>query len=294
MTQNSRGLQLEIYLPSNIFPPIDAGQRGCQLIGATNRSAQVVATMLVFAALAFPRDSFAQDTGGGDPLIGDRPDFTESAITIAPGRVQVEAGMTHTEDDQEEVIEVGEVLVRIGLAERLELRVGVGSWARVAPEAGESFDGYADPSIGFKLGLGQHGAWTAALLASATVPAGSSEFRERHVQPDVVVAAERDLTEVVSIAINAGYAYVSSAGDQYGEAFASVAMGVAVGEQTGVFFEVYGLVPEGGVNERSTAYLDMGVTRAIGADLQFDARVGVGLNGAAAESFFGVGVIWRH
>ena len=33
-------------------------------------------------------------------LVSDRPDFTESAVAVAPGRVQVEAGATTTRADQ--------------------------------------------------------------------------------------------------------------------------------------------------------------------------------------------------
>lgn len=51
-----------------------------------------IAAMLVAATLA--GTAVADD----DPLVGDRPDFTESAVTIAPGRVQVEAGATFYAD----------------------------------------------------------------------------------------------------------------------------------------------------------------------------------------------------
>ena len=37
-----------------------------------------------------------------DPLVSDRPDFTESTGTIAPGHVQVEGGITRQEIGEEE------------------------------------------------------------------------------------------------------------------------------------------------------------------------------------------------
>src|SRR5688500_373298 len=65
--------------------------------------------------------------GPRTPLVTDRPDFTESAVTV-PGGVQVEAGATYAGEAGADGTTVGEVLVRAALTPRAELRVGVPSY----------------------------------------------------------------------------------------------------------------------------------------------------------------------
>ena len=54
------------------------------------------------------------------PLISDRPDFTESAATITPGRVQMEAGYTFARLEEVEGHAIGEILARIGVLSGVE------------------------------------------------------------------------------------------------------------------------------------------------------------------------------
>ena len=248
------------------------------------------AQVILVSAVTATAPVSAQDD---DPLVGDRPDFTESAVTITPGRVQIEAGVTYTDDDPVEVWEIGEVLARIGLTDRLELRVGLNSWAQVELPRGRDVSGFVDSSLGIKVALGELGGWTTALLASTSLPTGSSEFREDRYQPDVVFAAERDLSEAVSLGTNVGHAWASDGGERFGESFASAALGVGLSDATGAFFELFGFVRSSGGGP-DTYFFDAGVTHALGPNLQLDFRVGTGLNDEAEDLFAGAGVIWRH
>ncbi len=250
---------------------------------------RVAGPILALALLASPA-ALAQDD---DPLVSDRPDFTESAVTVAPGRVQVEAGATHTEADGAECQTIGEALVRIGLLPRLERRLGLGSWARVDEPGGRDPNGLTDASVGVKIALGEPLGWTTAVLLSTTLETGSDELGEPHPQPGLVLAAQRDLTEAVSIGTNVGYAYASSGGEQFGEALASVALGVGLADSTGAFFEVYGTLPAS-AGGPDTYTFDTGLTYSFGPDLQVDLRVGFGLNSAADDFFAGAGVVWRR
>ncbi len=252
--------------------------------------ARRAAGSLLALALAAAPAALAQED---DPLVTDRPDFTESAVTVAPGRVQVEAGATHTESGDAESQEIGEILVRIGLAPRLELRLGLGSWARVEEPGGRDPSGLTDASVGAKVALGEPLGWTTALLVGTTLPTGSSEFRERDAQPGIVLASQRDLADRVSLGANLGYTHASADGRRFGELSASVALGVGLAEATGAFFELYGTVPDSGGGAEAY-YFDTGATYGFGADLQVDLRVGFGLNSAADDFFAGAGLVWRR
>ncbi|HVR97870.1 MAG TPA: transporter, partial [Thermoanaerobaculia bacterium] len=69
-------------------------------------------------------------SGLPEPLVTDRPDFTESTSTVAPGHFQVEGGATLARVEDEDSETWGEVLVRYGLGPRLEARLAAGSYTR--------------------------------------------------------------------------------------------------------------------------------------------------------------------
>ena len=109
-------------IPTAVPPPASPPASRC-----LPSAVPLLATLLLLLAMA--PAATAQD------LVTDRPDFTESAVTITPGRVQVEAGASVAEADGTEALAVGELLVRIGLTERWELRLAPGSYERVEPGA---------------------------------------------------------------------------------------------------------------------------------------------------------------
>ena len=70
----------------------------------------------------------AAEAGDPPPMVTDRPDQTESALTIPRNFVQIEAGWQafRLEEDGSslDVVEIPSTLVRYGLDERVELRFG--------------------------------------------------------------------------------------------------------------------------------------------------------------------------
>lgn len=88
----------------------------------------------LFAALLTGSVGWAADFDdtGDEPLVTDRPDFTESAETIAPGHLQIESGITRSREDATETDSVGEILLRVGLTPNLELRAGFNSYLYLA------------------------------------------------------------------------------------------------------------------------------------------------------------------
>ena len=248
--------------------------------------------VLLGLALALP--AAAQMDG---PLVSDRPDFTESTGTIAPGHVQIEGGITRQESGDEDALSVGEILVRLGLGERLEARLGVGSWTRLdAP--GVEIDGYEDPTVGLKVRLTPPvddrppGFPAVSLLLGTSVPVGSEELTTDEWEPEARVALDWILTDLLSLGANLGVAFPSDGGDQFDQILASVTLGIAATDRLGVFVETYGFSEEEPEGD-ATQYVDTGVTFALTNDLQLDARIGFGLNDPSPERFVGVGVAAR-
>jgi hypothetical protein len=71
----------------------------------------------VLAAWAFAALVALAATADDEPLVTDRPDFTESAATVTRGRTQVEMGYTFTSAGDFDEHAMGELLVRIGWTE---------------------------------------------------------------------------------------------------------------------------------------------------------------------------------
>src|SRR5688500_18432971 len=89
-----------------------------------------------------------------EPLITHRPDFTESASVVGRSRVQLEGGATLTRAGEVDELAVGEILLRIGIAPRLELRLGANSHVWIDGPDGE-LDGFEDATLGAKLLLSE-------------------------------------------------------------------------------------------------------------------------------------------
>lgn len=230
------------------------------------------------------------------PLITDRPDFTESASAVAPGHVQLEAGYTFTRsDDDTNEHSLGEALLRIGIARRIEGRVGASStWVE---QPGDDRSGMDDPSIGVKIvlteGAGQP-SWhpAVAILAATTLPVGADEVTEDAWQPGITGAFAWDLSDRLGLGANVGYTYGSEDDMRFDQGSASMALGIGITQRTGAYVEAFTIFPSGDdIGDDVT--LNGGITFLVNNSFQLDARVGAGLTDDAPDVFFGFGVARR-
>jgi hypothetical protein len=228
-----------------------------------------------------------------DPLVTDRPDFTESPETVAKGRVQVEAGATFERSGDERTRSLGEVLVRVGMGKHSELRIGLPSHLRLSG-GGSSVSGWDDAYLGAKFVLreGEGRSPQVALLAGTTLPTGSRRMAERKYQPDAVLAAAIDLNEKTALSTNIGVARASSSGERFNQLFGSLSLGYSLSDRWGIYGEVYAFNRNepGGSTQK---YANTGLTYLVNDDFQLDARFGVGLNNGPRERFWGLGVARR-
>jgi hypothetical protein len=230
------------------------------------------------------------------PLVTDRPDFTESTETIAPGRFQLEAGVTLAEAGRLDDLSLGEVLGRLGLSERLELRMGVGSYRRVDAPGGGEASGWEDSSLGVKarLAAGDGGLRPdSALILATTLPTCDRELGGgAGLQPEAVLALAWKPAPLLGLGVNVGYAYPRDGGERFHQGSGSVALGWAAGERLGLYAELFGFTEEERGGD-AASYANGGATWLLGPDLQLDARLGTGLSGTDTDWFFGVGFAAR-
>lgn len=233
-----------------------------------------------------------------EPLVTDRPDFTESTETVSPGRLQLEAGYTFTrnEDDREHAL--GELLLRVGLWQQVELRLAGNSFVWVDSPEGDAH-GFEDTSLGVKVKLVDGSERfelirpSVAFILATTLPTGDDDFGEDTLQPEVKLALAWDHSERLSLGSNLNYAYPSESEDHFHQFSGSLALGYALIERWGSYIEYFGFVPESEDGPKAS-FFNGGITYLINDDLQLDARAGVGVfNGDSPDYFTGLGVSWR-
>lgn len=254
-------------------------------------------------ALACLGPPIIADPARGQALVADRPDFTEATSTVGLGVFQLELGYTLGSDTDGKFMtrahSYGEPLLRVGvLSERLELRAGTSVVTDVdnASPRGVTTTGLEDLYLGAKIALfGQRGAFPAtAILPQVTVPTGSGAFSAGRTLPGVNFMYSWDLSETLSLAgstqVNAA---VADEDEDYREWAQSLSWGIGVGQRSGLYAEWYAFVPSGLERGRSEHYLNSGLTWLANDDLQWDVRVGVGLNDAAEDMYVGAGMVLR-
>ncbi len=242
----------------------------------------------------------AQDTT--PELITDRPDRTESSYVVPRGLWQFELGWGHGEvsdaGDQFKFDQIPESLVRYGLLDRLELRIG---WNGVqSQKTGDGrLSGAGDTQLGVKVGLWEErGAVPrAALLAGVSLPSGSRQFSTRRTDPGIRLAISNDLTERLSLGGNLGVAWETTEEenadrDTFPRGLYTLALGISAFEKTGFFIEYFGDTALNG-SSRATNNFDGGVTHLVRPNVQLDFAVGKGLSRESLDWFFTLGVSFR-
>jgi hypothetical protein len=251
-------------------------------------------TALLLAALQ--KFSVAQDSSP-EALVTDRPDFTESTETVKLGRLQLEGGYTFTRVSNNKEHTLGELLLRVGAWQRLELRIGINSYALMRSPSGNA-SGFHDVLLGVKAKLVQGSERfglnrpNVAVIVATTLPTGSDAFRETQLQPEVRIALGLDLSTRLALASNLNYAYASEEAERFSQFSGSISFGYTLTERSGTYLEYFSFVPsiKEGPNSK---HLNAGLTYLVNYNYQLDVRVGIGLNGETPDYFFGFGASWR-
>jgi len=232
-----------------------------------------------------------------DPLVTDRPSFSVSAATVRPGRAQLESGYTFSRDDGETHNSIGELLARIGVVSRLELRLALNSY-HVAQDASGEEAGFEDIYIGAKVVLADAASAFSllrpgvALLLGTSLPTGKQGFGGEGVWPELGLALVWSVSHRVTVASNLIAESVRIDGDRFGQFSGSLLMSYAFAERLGTYLEYYGFASSK-TRGLDDSFLNGGLTFLASNDLQFDARVGIGLNDPDLDYFLGLGFSWR-
>lgn len=231
-----------------------------------------------------------------EPLLTDRPDFTEASSTVGLNVTQLEFGYTYTSSDQTDVHTYPEVLLRQGiLRDWLELRVAY--TAASVSESGMDTTGSGDLYLGFKIGLTPQIGWAPemALMPQMTVPSGSDEFTNDEVLPGLNWLYGWDLSDCLSFAGSTQFnrSIDSVSADEYTQWAQSLTFGYSLAETWGAYTEWFAFFPDGADTDPVEQYFNGGFTKQFGINAQWDVRAGLGLNDDSDDFFVGTGLSLR-
>lgn len=247
-----------------------------------------------------------------EPLVTDRPDFTEATNTVPRGHVQLELGYTFTYDKEDKNRTTDhtlpEFLLRTGLNDWLELRIGWAGWSRTEDLFREKNDagrtvtmteierGWNDLYLGFKTALCEQDGLRPALslIPAITVPSGSTNKTSGDVDPEIKIAWGYDLTEDLALSGNLNFAMpTTETNHRFLQVANSISLARSFNDWLGGYVEYFGFYP----NDRGSDcahYVNGGLTFLVTDNLQFDIRVGKGLNEEADDIFAGAGMAIRY
>lgn len=214
------------------------------------------------------------------PLVTDRPDATESPTTIAPGFIQVETGGFYERFDDNsvktELFTYNTTLLRLGLLDNLELRIG---WDFV--EGKTSVNGNRLPNVtsgfnplllGTKIAIAEEKGWRPEIgvLGHIYLPfTASTDYRPETTGVDFIFSFAHTLSEQSSLGYNIGARWEDDSPEA--SYLYSLSYGHTITDTFGAYLEMYGNVPE---DNKANHLWNTGLTYLISNNVQLDATVG--------------------
>jgi Putative MetA-pathway of phenol degradation len=233
------------------------------------------------------RDAFTPSTS----TAGERLTIFESSYSFIDNRSVAE---THS---------LPELLVRHGLTEQIEVRVGwnyeVGGSGDIVSgnEGAEGFQGgkiERDSNLlyGFKAALTQQDGW---LPRSAVILQGFTPTSGESPQTDFVAAYALgwEFANHWRLDSSMRYGTEHSPNDAFNQWDPSVVLRVPITERWNVHGEYFGIYSQGAEREFSRAFFSPGTHYLLTPNLELGVRLGWGLTEDAPRFFSNVGVGWR-
>ena len=222
-------------------------------------------------------------------IVTDRPDQTESSLTVPRGSLQIETGSAFAFLESDGFLEKNfatpSTLFRVGITRWLELRLV--NQVEIYKDLKKSTAGIADPEIGVKLQVldKENINATIAFITHVVIPTGTKGFSEENFGTVNKIAVSHEIAKKFGIGYNIGYRYF---GHGSGDLIYSLAAGFDITDKLGMYCEPFGEFTN---LEDFILNADIGFTYRVYDNLQLDFAYGTGLNNEM--NYVGFGLSWR-
>ena len=226
-----------------------------------------------------------------DPIVTDRPDFTESAIVVPFKRVQIETGFTYQWSRSAFTLGLPETLFRISTGTKSELRIGLPDYNWQSSNSVRSA-GLSDLYLGMKLQIGPFANGDDfALIPAINMPSKVDPFSSQTFDPELKVCWGRSLSAVWGVSAMAYFIYASD--DTGGQLVTqtTVSFSRELSGQSGMFFEYAATFAN---RMEGIHVVHVGWAFRPTSDTQFDIHGGFSLSSIDSEPFIAMGYSVRY
>jgi hypothetical protein len=151
--------------------------------------------------LAFHAKAQTCGANAQSPIATDRPQITSSSVVVPCGSLQFENGFQGTANGGQRTFDFPETQVRLGIASKTELRLGVPNYLYNDDTASGFANGFGDMSLGFKQQLGPTlGGFDVSLIPSVSLPTGANAISSHGYDPTVQLPWSHSLSKNWTIA----------------------------------------------------------------------------------------------
>jgi hypothetical protein len=246
--------------------------------------------------------------GESDEIETDRDSFTPATSTTPRGRFILESAYSFIDNrGVKETHSFPEILLRYGLTERIELRLG---WNAEIGGAGSTVSGstggnpFEEPgaiereynlAYGVKVGLSEQRRLLprSTVIVQAYTPTGGSAGISTATTLVSTLAAGWELPNRWRFETAIRYGLDSEHGDRFSQWFPSAVLRVPIGEKLAAHAEYFGGATSGKEANRTVHFFSPGVHYLMTPDLEVGFRLGWGLNDQSARFFVNAGLGWR-
>lgn len=234
----------------------------------------------------------------------DRPDTTESPITVDAGHFQIEASFFEYAGNndggiEEEVFTYGAMNMKVGLLNHVDLQIVFDTYTEESitnSSSGitETVNGFSDVQARLKVNLwGNDGGKTAlAFFPFIQVPSGTALSSDQ-VEGGIMFPLSIELSDSVDLGLMAEADFVHDGVDAYDTEFVHTAvLGFGLTEKIGIFTEYVGVAAANSSFDYQASSV-LGFTFGFSNEIQYDAGIRVPLNEAADDIGYFAGYSFR-
>jgi len=235
---------------------------------------------------------YAQD----DAIFTDRPGQTDAVYTMGKGYFQVESGFFYSRDEfsllKITASTTPNLMIKYGVIDRIEVKLFLDVLNTKFEAAGfeNKNSGLAPIRLATKVFLIEGDGWipAASLTGILSLPnTGKKAFQHDDLNPSIRLQMENSISENVSLNYSIG-------GDWFDNSISqgvyTIVLGNSFSDKLGGWAELYGTFS----NDTSDTFAtDFGLAYLLTDYLQLDSSFGIGLNDAATDFFFNLGISWK-
>src|ERR1700730_1300705 len=165
------------------------------------RSTRVLFLAVIVGNLAPQARAQTCGANAQSTIATDRPQITSSSIVVPCGSLQFENGFLETGNGGQQTFDFPETSVRLGIANKTELRFGVPDYFFNDDTASGFANGFGDLSLGFKQQLGPtRGGFNVSLIPSVSLPTGANSISSHGYDPTGQLPLSRSLSKNWTVA----------------------------------------------------------------------------------------------